>query len=109
MVERLVVLGGSGAVTPALVEALVARLGARADALPLELVLHGRDAAKLELVADACRVRAHSHPWLRVAAITSREAALDGATLIVNQIRVGGLRARAFDEAFPRALGLPGE
>src|SRR5581483_11718566 len=94
---RLVVLGGSGAGTPALVEALVQRLGGRAR--PPELAL----------VEAAARARAAGQDWLRIGASSRRQEALEGATLVLNQVRVGGLRARSFDESFPRALGLPGE
>ena len=37
------------------------------------------------------------------------ESALLGADYVINQIRVGGLEARAFDETFPMEFGLPGE
>src|SRR5581483_11950726 len=106
---RLVVLGGSGAGTPALVEALVQRLGALPRPPALELMLHGRDAEKLALVEAAARARAAGQDWLRIGASSRRQEALEGATLVLNQVRVGGLRARSFDESFPRALGLPGE
>jgi 6-phospho-beta-glucosidase len=102
-------IGGSGAGTPALVEALGQRFQALDHPPALELVLHGRDAGKLALVEAACRARAEGREWLQIGAITSRQQALEGATLVLNQVRVGGLRARSFDESFPRALGLPGE
>jgi 6-phospho-beta-glucosidase len=35
--------------------------------------------------------------------------ALSGADYVFNQIRVGGLEARRFDESFPDELGIPGE
>ncbi len=34
---------------------------------------------------------------------------LDGADVVLIQMRVGGLDARVLDETFPRAFGLPGE
>src|SRR3970282_1285767 len=40
---------------------------------------------------------------------TDLDSAWEGAYFVLNQIRVGGYAARAFDEMFPRELGLPGE
>jgi 6-phospho-beta-glucosidase len=46
---------------------------------------------------------------MEVTCETNVEKALEGADIVLNQIRVGGLEARAFDESFPHAFGLPGE
>ena len=46
---------------------------------------------------------------LAVTSTTDAEAALSDARYVVNQIRVGGLQARALDETFPRSFELPGE
>jgi 6-phospho-beta-glucosidase len=107
---RIVVLGGSGASTPELFDALAAWPGDLQRRPPLEVVLVGRSAAKLELVAMACRGRAPLNgPAVSVGWTTDRRAALDGTDVVLNQVRVGGLAARRFDESFPRELGLPGE
>lgn len=108
---RLVVLGGSGASTPELADALAAWPGGSDRRPPLEVVLLGRDAAKLDLVAAAFAARARSSPGpdLSVRATTDLAAALDGAHAILQQVRVGGLAARVFDETFPREEGIPGE
>ncbi|MDX6543728.1 MAG: 6-phospho-beta-glucosidase [Gaiellaceae bacterium] len=98
--HRLVVLGGSSVSTPGLALAL--------RALPedarFDLVLHGRSQEKLDAVGRACEavlgpVERHS----------DLAAALRGADLVLNQVRVGGLEARRFDETFPRELGLVAE
>src|SRR5262249_34594546 len=77
---------------------------------PLELVLHARSAERLAAVAGAARLRADS---LGLTAIVTsqvdRAAALDGADIVLNQIRPGGLQQRAADESFPHEFGLPGE
>lgn len=107
---RLAVLGGSGASTPELMDAIAEWPGG-ADRRPaLDIVLHGRSARKLELVADACR--SHLPAIVRevgVSTETDLDRALEGADIVLIQVRVGGLDARVFDETFPRAFGLPGE
>ncbi len=103
---RLTVLGGSGVATPELI-AVFARERARPA---LDIVLHGRTAEKLQTVGSICTRLAHNADTpLAVSFTTDLDAALDGADCVLNQIRVGGYAARAFDETFPRALGLPGE
>jgi 6-phospho-beta-glucosidase len=104
---KLVVLGGSGAFTPELAYALATWQEGRP---PLRLLLHGRDAAKLAKVQAACRkVVAGQDPPIVVEIETDSRRALNGADHIVNQVRVGGLAARAYDETFPHEFGLPGE
>ena len=109
---RLTVLGGSAPATVQLVEALAAAATGRPGGLfgPVELVLNGRSETRLDAVAGAARQRAASlRLAVSVRAETSRAAALDGAGIVLNQIRPGGLAGRSFDESFPRAFGLPGE
>jgi len=103
---RLVILGGSGSSTPELFDALATWLG-RPE---LTVVLVGRDATKLELVARGCRARpVGPGAPVQVETEVERRRALEDAEVIVNQVRVGGLAARAFDESFPWEFGLPGE
>ena len=103
---RVIVLGGSGIATPELAKAIA---GIRGRTLPIELVLVGRDSEKLELVASVSRLMTAGVPQLEITSSTNVEAALDGAHFVINQVRVGGLEARAADESFPRELGIPGE
>lgn len=107
---RLVILGGSASSTPELFDALSAWPGGWERRPNLTVVLVGRDEAKLELVARGCRARPIG-PGAPVAVEieTNRRRALEGADVILNQVRIGGLAARAFDESFPRDFGLPGE
>jgi len=108
---RLVVLGGSGASTPELAEALTGWPGGIARRPALTVVLQGRSADKLALVAGAFRERlgAVGDARIDVETTVDLERALDGADAVLNQVRIGGLAARAFDESFPRAFGVPGE
>jgi 6-phospho-beta-glucosidase len=101
-VTRFAVLGGSAVSTPQLASALV-----EADFTSLHLALAGRSQQKLALVAEACRREAQGA--FPVSAHTDVEEALAGADLILLQVRFGGLEGRAFDEQFPRELGIPGE
>jgi len=73
----------------------------------MEIVLWGRSPEKLQVVARFCSQLAEADVVVR--ATTDLEAALSGADVVLNQVRVGGYRARAFDETFPHDFGLPGE
>ena len=103
---KLVVLGGSGVATPGLAECLAQYAG---RTVPVEMVLVGRTQAKLEKVTAVARMLAGGDPLLSISCTTDVEGALAGADYVLNQVRVGGLEARAFDESYPRELGLPGE
>ncbi len=106
MSTKVVILGGSGVATPELAAAL-SEIPDRQ--LPLEVVLVGRSAQKLALIADIARLMAGNDPLLKISCTTDTAAALQGAALVLNQLRVGGLEARAFDETYPHEFGLPGE
>jgi 6-phospho-beta-glucosidase len=107
---RLVVVGGSGSSTPELVDALGAWPGGVERRPPLAVVLVGRSREKLELVAAECRARVvPDGAPVTIEAQTDLRRALEGADVVLDQVRVGGLAARAFDESFPHAFGLPGE
>jgi 6-phospho-beta-glucosidase len=107
---RLVVLGGSATSTPELFEA-IDRWPLDVDRRPeLTVVLVGRSEERLELVARASRTRlSGSGRPVRVETATEQRRALEGADVVVSQVRVGGLAARSFDESFPWEFGLPGE
>jgi 6-phospho-beta-glucosidase len=104
---KLVILGGSSLSTPLLLEAL-AQHGAQAA---YDIVLVGRDAERLALVLQVSwAVLAHfPHVDFLLSTCPDAASALTGADFCLNQIRPGGLEGRAFDESFPRALGIPGE
>jgi 6-phospho-beta-glucosidase len=103
---KVVILGGSAIATPELVNA-IRRIPDRTQ--PLELVLVSRHLEKLAKVAHIAGLLAEADPLLSVSHTVDLEAAFTGAAYVINQIRVGGLAARAFDESFPQELGLPGE
>jgi 6-phospho-beta-glucosidase len=103
---KVVVLGGSGVATPELASAIVESPG---RTQPVELVLVGRSRDKLEKVTGIARLLAGNDPLLTISSTTDTEAALTGADYVLNQVRVGGLEARAFDESFSHDLGIAGE
>ena len=106
----LAVLGGSGVGTPELFNALL-RWPAGRDTRPgLRVVLLGRSAHKLKQVRAVCeQIVQGAYPTIHIEAFTDWCAGLEGADYILNQVRVGGLEARAHDETFPQELGIPGE
>ena len=106
----LAVLGGSSVATPALVQALLDWDGHVHDRPELRLVLLGRSPRKLAQVRFVCQqlVR-QAQPGITIEASTDLRAGLWRVDYVLNQVRVGGLEARAHDETFPQALGLPGE
>lgn len=101
---RLAVLGGSSISTPGLVLAL--------RGVPLKedvnLVLYGRSEDKLTVVTRACKAAARGSR-LTIDSTTSLPTCLEEVDIILNQVRIGGLEARRFDENFPPELGLIGE
>ena len=104
---KLTVLGGSALATPLLFEGMAKAKAAAA----YEAVVYGRDAERLDLVARVSNDLLARYPAvdLRVRATQDLDEAVEGAAFIVNQMRIGGLEGRLFDETFPRPFGLPGE
>lgn len=96
---RFVVLGGSASATPELADALAAWPGGVERRPPLQLVLHGRSRDRLAIVAEEMRRRVAplAGAGVDVVAETDLAAALDGAEVVLNAVRVGGLTARVFD------------
>jgi len=103
---KLAVLGGSSIASPQLVEVLARRT----DRPSMLVTLIGRTEAKLERVAALCtRLAERARVPLAVNATTNAARGLEGSRYILNQVRVGGYEARARDETFPHAFGVPGE
>ena len=103
---KFTVLGGSSVAVPELISAIIPFMGGGRE---LDVVLHGRDTHKLELVTRVCKGMVQSVTGLRIESTTDLGAALDGANFLLNQVRVGGLSARAYDEIFPHRWDIPGE
>jgi 6-phospho-beta-glucosidase len=104
--KKLTVLGGSSIASPTLIQELLIRK----DRPPFEICLVGRTKPKLDKVAAVCAtLTKNASIPLKVTAETDLEKGLSGADYILNQIRVGGYQARAYDERFPKQLGIMGE
>ncbi|NPV39929.1 MAG: iron-containing alcohol dehydrogenase [Anaerolineae bacterium] len=104
---KLCVLGGSALATPMLFESM-GRQNARGS---YQVCLHGRDSQRLAMVKKISEKITCQFPDLdlSITATLDMREAIEGAAFILNQIRVGGLKARLFDETFPRKYGIPGE
>ena len=102
MSNKLAVIGGSGVATPHLVQSLDKAL----DEGGVTVTLIGRSERKLVAVARASNKLARG---LDVDYTTSLEEGVADADVILNQVRVGGLAGRAWDEQAPTRLGLIGE
>ena len=104
---KVAVVGGGSTYTPELVDGL-ARLH---ELLPVEsLVLTDPAADRLALVAGVSQriFAAQGHPG-QVTSTAVLDEALDGADVVLLQLRVGGQAARAVDEAFPLECGCVGQ
>lgn len=104
--KKLSILGGSSIASPVMVQELVKR----ADRPPFEVVLVGRTRDKLEKVAGVCAALAEKAATpLSIRFETDLRAGVAEADYILNQVRVGGLPARTYDETFPHQFGIMGE
>lgn len=102
---KVTVIGGGSTYTPELVEGLLS-----GEAPVREIVLHDILADKLATVGGLARrmSAASAHP-VPVTLTTDLGQALDGADVVVAQLRVGGLAARALDERIPLKYGVVGQ
>jgi len=98
---KIAILGGSGVATPQLVDELARWLGPE-----LHACLIGRSHDKLQIVAAAA---ARRNPRVRITTASSVADGVRGADLVLNQVRVGGLDGRAWDEKVPTEFGMIGE
>jgi 6-phospho-beta-glucosidase len=102
---KLTVVGGGSTYTPELADG-IARL-----ALPVEeIVLVDPDNYRLGLVGGVSRriVAAYGHR-ARVRGTTELDDGLDGADVVIIQLRIGGQAARQRDETWPLEFGCVGQ
>jgi 6-phospho-beta-glucosidase len=107
MPRKIAFLGGGGVRTPLVV------FGINESAKRLdveELVLYDVDRERVEMIARLGRevVRRDSGS-LRVVVARTPEEAVDGATFVLNSVRVGGIATRAHDECAAIRCGYPGQ
>lgn len=104
---KIAVIGAGSTYTPELVDGLLQRR----DIFPVtEIVLMDIDERKLLIVgALAQRMAAHTDERLSVRLTMDLDDALEGASFVMAQIRVGKLPARHLDESIPLRYGLIGQ
>jgi 6-phospho-beta-glucosidase len=104
---KVAVVGAGSTYTPELVEGFVAH----AARLPVdELALLDIDAHRLEVVGQLSERILRRLGWTgRLDVTQDRDRALDGASFVVAQIRVGGQAARLLDETIPLEFGCIGQ
>jgi 6-phospho-beta-glucosidase len=107
MPRKIAFLGGGGVRTP-----LVA-FGINESAASLqaeELVLYDLDPERAQMTARLSReVVRRDGGSLRIRVATTPEDAVDGASFVLNSVRVGGIGTRAHDERASIACGYPGQ
>lgn len=104
---KIAVVGGGSTYTPELVEGFAAR-GAR---VPVdELVLQDIDPERREVVGGLARRMLEALDWPgRLVVTDDLDAALEGASFVLVQLRVGGQAARRVDETLPLRYGTIGQ
>jgi 6-phospho-beta-glucosidase len=104
---RIVIIGGSAFSTPNLLMFLDSKMGSR----KMEIVLAGRSHERVEAVSRACHLLIRGELEIRTELTRTNNwrKILDGADIVVIQIRVGGFEGRLFDETFPNKYGLCGD
>lgn len=113
MCVRIAVLGGTSVGMPAFVRALSRSV--QEGGLPfLELRLFGRALVRAEGMIDYLKGRfvgvgRGSGDAIRLVATSDLEAAMDGADIIVSQVRAGGMAGRDSDERLALSHGIPGD
>ncbi|MFC1654346.1 6-phospho-beta-glucosidase [Myxococcota bacterium] len=104
---KVAVIGGGSTYTPELIEGLIAH---RDDLGLAEVALMDIEPERLAVVGDFCRrMVEHSGAGFRVAVTTDRGAALDQASFVLTQIRVGGQPGRHKDIQLGLRHGLVGQ
>jgi 6-phospho-beta-glucosidase len=105
---KIAVVGGGSTYTPELVDGFARLRPSGVDVTELALVDPATD--RLDVVGRfAARIFDHyGHPG-RVSWTTDLDAGLDGASVVIIQLRVGGQRARISDETFPLGCGRVGQ
>ena len=104
---KVAVIGGGSTYTPELVEGLATRQAR----LPIdELVLHDIDDERRDVVGGLAARMLRRLEWPgRLTLTADRDAAMEGASFVLVQLRVGGQAARLLDETLPLRYGTIGQ
>ncbi|WP_263409960.1 family 4 glycosyl hydrolase [Terriglobus tenax] len=107
MPRKIAFLGGGGVRTPLVV------FGINESAKQLdaeEFVIYDVDIFRAEMIARLGReVVRREGGSLRISVAKSAEEAVDGASFVLNSVRVGGIGTRAHDERAAMQCGYPGQ
>jgi len=104
---KVAVVGGGSTYSPELVDGF-GRVGERLGVD--DLVLQDTDEERLAVVGGAAQRIARAHGYSGALTMTSDlDAAVDGASAVLLQIRVGGQAARFTDETIPLRCGCVGQ
>jgi 6-phospho-beta-glucosidase len=105
MIGRVAILGGSSVYTPEFISSVIARNLAIG-----EIVLIGRTEGKLQLVSAFSQRMLDKNGFpTKIVATTDVAEGVKGSNYILNQIRVGGMMARARDERVPPMFDMIGD
>ena len=104
---KIAIIGAGSTYTPELMEGIINKK----DSLPVrKLYLMDIDARKLTIVGGLCqRMAEHAGLNCKVVLTMNLDEALEGASFVCAQIRVGKLPARVLDEKIPLKYGLIGQ
>jgi 6-phospho-beta-glucosidase len=104
---KVAVIGGGSTYTPELVEGLATRH----DRLPIdELVLHDIDRNRREIVGGLAGRMLRRLEWPGHLTLTGdAEEAMEAASFVLIQLRIGGQAARLTDETLPLQFGTIGQ
>lgn len=104
---RIALIGGGGVRTPLLIFGIQEAAAVLGSA---ELVLYDPDPDRVRIMAELGRtIVSRQNGDLRIRIATSAEEAIDGASFVLNSIRVGGIGTRALDERTAIEHGYPGQ
>jgi 6-phospho-beta-glucosidase len=102
MTTKIVVLGGSSAFTPSLIDAID---DAGLTGYGREIMLYGRNVEHLQLVERYASRLLTTQGWI-VSSCRDLEHALENASIVLNQIRFGGMERRMQCERFCARSGV---
>jgi 6-phospho-beta-glucosidase len=104
---KVAVVGGGSTYTPELIEGFISH----ADRMPAdEVALFDIDSERLDVVGGLARRIFAKREWPGTLTLTmDRDEALDGASFVIIQLRVGGQAARLVDETLPLEFGCIGQ
>ncbi|MEN2984598.1 MAG: 6-phospho-beta-glucosidase [Dictyoglomaceae bacterium] len=104
---KIAVIGGGSSYTPELMEGLIEL---SFEVSPLEIYLMDINEERLNIITEfSKRMINKKKASIYLKSTLSLDDALEGASFVINQIRVGGQKARLLDETIPQEFNLLGQ